>query len=121
VLRLVDRDVSFLLAGALTSGGETSLLNSGVDLQSTALVLPRHGAESRWTRELIAASGPQLAVISVGPRATGMPAPATEMALRGITEMRTDTNGSVRMRSDGAHLSVDYGRGSPRQLYDPTK
>jgi competence protein ComEC len=121
VLRLVDNDVSFLLAGALTSDGEPSLLASGFDLQSTALVLPRHGAESRWTREIIAASGPRLAVISVGPRATGMPAPATELALRGLTELRTDANGSVRLRSDGTHLQVDYERGGPRQLHDPSK
>lgn len=121
VLRLVDHNVSFLLTGALTADGEPSLLGSGLDLESTALVLPRHGAESRWTRELIAATGPRLAVISVGPRAAGMPAPATELALRGITELRTDANGSVRLRSDGARLRVDYERGSPRQLYAPSK
>ncbi len=121
VLRLVDRNISFLLAGALNPEDEASLLASGLDLQSTAVVMPRHGAESRWTREFVAASGPRLSVISVGPRATGLPAPATELALRGITELRTDTNGSVRMRSDGARLSVEYGRGAPRQLYDPSK
>ena len=119
VLRLVDRSVSFLLAGALPAGDEPSLLSAGLDVQATTLVLPRHGAESRWTRDLIAATGPGLAVISTGPRATGMPAPATELALRGLPELRTDRNGSVRLRSDGVRLSVEAERGGPRQLYQP--
>jgi competence protein ComEC len=120
VLRLINRNVSFLLAEALPAGDEPSLLNAGVDVRATALVLPRHGAESRWTRELIAATGPGLAIVSTGPRAMGMPAPATELALRGVPELRTDRNGSVRLRSDGVRLSVETERAGPRKLYQPS-
>ena len=91
VLRLVDRNVSFLLAGALPAGDEESLIASGLELQATALVLPRHGAESRWTRRAHrsdrAAPGPDF-----GRAARHGHAGACDRAgAAGVPELRTDT------------------------------
>jgi len=116
VLRLVRGNSSVLLAGALEPAEVVKLAGDGFDLRSTAVVLPRHGGDSGAPRDLIAAVSPRLAVISVGENAFGLPSPSTELALVGLPELRTDRNGTVRLRFDATGLGVDFERGGPRQV-----
>jgi beta-lactamase superfamily II metal-dependent hydrolase len=121
VLRLVKGNSSILLAGAMDPAGARGLIASGLDLRSTALIVPRHGGDAPPPDALVAAVAPRLAVISVGDNQFGLPSPTTELALGGLPVLRTDQNGAIRLRFDAQGLGVDYERGAPRQVTAASK
>lgn len=117
VLRLTHGRLAFLLTGDLEAEGERWLLQEWGDLRAQVLKVAHHGSDSSSREEFLAAVRPSLAVISVGDsNPYGHPSPTALLRLVDLHLLRTDVNGSVRLRSDGRRLAVDFQRGSPRVI-----
>ncbi|MBP5617861.1 MAG: MBL fold metallo-hydrolase, partial [Clostridia bacterium] len=89
-----------LFLGDMSKQAEWRMLAAGVDLTCDLLAVGHHGSGSATSQELLDAAGPALAVISCGAdNPYGHPADATLERLRaaGVTRLRTDCNGSVRI------------------------
>lgn len=101
-----------LLPGDLQEEGQDRLLRSGVPVDATFLVVPHHGSRDQ-SRAFLAATGAQMALVSVGRDNTyGHPHPQTlDMLVQlGMTVVRTDERGDIavrcaeqRCRTTGAH------------------
>jgi competence protein ComEC len=111
VLRLVFREISFLLTADIEAPAEESLIASNGDIHATVLKIAHHGSDGSTSIPLLDAVRPRLGVISVGDNSFGHPSPATQLRLGGTPYLRTDENGQVRFRTDGEYLWVDYDRG----------
>jgi competence protein ComEC len=109
VMRLVYRDVSFLLTGDLGRPGEARVLNSGAVLSSTVLKVGHHGSATSTSDEFLRAVNPKSAVISVG-RHNRYRHPAVStlkrLAEAGVQVYRTDENGAVEIKTDGKELVI---------------
>ncbi|MEX2373564.1 MAG: hypothetical protein WD800_07155, partial [Dehalococcoidia bacterium] len=109
VLLLTVGERRILVAGDIEAEAEAWLLAAGADLRADALVVPHHGSRSSSTPAFLAAVGPAVAVIPVGTNPYGHPHPDVlerYAALEGVALYRTDEDGSVTFRSDGARLWV---------------
>ena len=112
VLRLVYREVSLLLTGDIESAGERRLLHNRLPISSTVLKVPHHGSTTSSTEEFIAAVAPQVAVFAVGygPASDrfGHPAPEVYRRIASFVPephiFRTDTQGTVKLITDGERL-----------------
>ncbi len=112
----------------LRCGGFSALLTGDAEGPVEALLAARallpdvdllkvghHGSESSTTAALLAATRPQVGLISAGiGNEYGHPRPATLAALSsaGVAVMRTDLDGTIDVASDGLRLDVRSGRGS---------
>jgi competence protein ComEC len=113
VLRLVYRDVSFLLTGDLGFVGEHAVMASGLELRSTVLKVGHHGSDGSTSPSFLDAVAPDVAVISDGAQNSfGHPSPTTRLRLAGVPTWRTDLNGRVSFETDGRHLWVEGERGA---------
>lgn len=98
----------FLLAGDIEEEVDPELLTRGlphVDLLKVA----HHGSKTSSTQAFLDAVHPRVAVVSVGlGNPYGHPAPATIDRLRTVAQQtyRTDRDGTVEVRLDGASLHV---------------
>ncbi len=93
-------------AGAET---EARLLQHGDDLPADVLKVGHHGSAYGSTQSFIDAVGARAAIISVGrDNLFGHPSPVTVATLTasGARVFRTDRNGAIVVRSDGASFSV---------------
>jgi len=111
VLRLDVGEVSFLLASDIGWETEFELIAHGVDLSSTVLKVAHQGSDSSTTMEFLAASDPQLAVISVGEdNRFGHPSPEVlqrlEEKIGKKNVYRTDKHGTIEFITDGQRLWV---------------
>jgi competence protein ComEC len=123
-MRVGSASSSVLLLGDSVDDALADLLLAPEALTSRLLVPQHHGAESPYTRALVAAVKPEVVVISVGAlNRYGHPAPATLAALEGLPVYRTDRYGTVDVDLDGhplvvhtatAPLSPDRGGSVPR-------
>ena len=105
VLRLVYGQVSFLLTGDIAAAGEEALLAQPEELRSTVLKVAHHGSDGSTTPALLEAVRPAVAVITAGAENPfGHPSPTTRLRLSGVPLLRTDTNGQVRLVTDGCRL-----------------
>ena len=98
VLRINYSETSLLFTGDLEVAGESALLGSSKNLQSTILKVPHHGSHSSSSSAFVEASRPKLAVISLGYRNRfRFPAPEVLDRYRsvGALIMRTDENGAI--------------------------
>jgi competence protein ComEC len=126
---------SFLLTGDIEDDVDPFLVARGLAAMDM-LKVAHHGSGTATSNELLAATGPAVAVISVGAENTyGHPAPGTLARLRthAGTVLRTDQVGSVETTLDSTAVTVASarapaalpsaatGRASPRAglLYDP--
>ncbi|MBN4064738.1 DNA internalization-related competence protein ComEC/Rec2 [Dehalococcoides mccartyi] len=66
VARLDFKDVSFLLTGDLTSGGEIDLLQTGKPVKSTVLKVGHHGSRTSTTEQFLEEVDPALAIVTTG-------------------------------------------------------
>jgi competence protein ComEC len=98
------RGRSLLFAGDLEADGEAALLaRAGLSLAADAVKVPHHGSKTSSTAELVAATHPSIAVISVGERNRwGFPNPAVvaRWCGAGARVMRTDRDGGVTVTVD---------------------
>jgi competence protein ComEC len=110
-----------LFAAVLTGGAgpvaEAAMLRAQQPLGATLLKVSGHGSRRASTPEFLVAVGPRLAAIPVGARNPfGHPSPEVlaRLAAAGATVYRTDLDGAIDVRSDGARVWVRaWGRPGP--------
>jgi competence protein ComEC len=98
------RGRSLLFAGDIEADGEAALLaRAGPSLRADVVKVPHHGSKTSSTAELVAATQPSVAVISVGERNRwGFPNRGVMARWRGVGAgvMRTDRDGGVTVTVD---------------------
>ena len=109
VLRMTNKDNTFLFMGDAPIRTEQQLLKAGLDVKADVLKIGHHGADTSSSIPFLRAVHPTRALISVGegnayqhPRPTVMNALAAE----GITIDRTDRMGTIEYTSDGTAITV---------------
>jgi competence protein ComEC len=106
-VRLQYGSVSVLIAPTATSTEILQAAAAGWPVESSVLLVPRHGVADAIDPGLLAAVRPSVAVISVAARnRLDAPARSTLDVLRDLTVFRTDLHSSVEIRTDGSTLSV---------------
>ncbi len=119
VLKITLGEVSFLFTGDIGAGSEKHILDAGGDLRCTVLKAAHHGSATSSSPAFLAAAGPRLVLVSVGPGNTyGFPNPGVlgRFEEAGAAVLRTDLHGAVELRTDGRSLRV---RTSRRALGGP--
>jgi len=110
VLRIRYGKHSFLLCGDVERPIESRMLALGELGHEDVLKVAHHGSRTSSTEAFLRAVNPEFAVVSVGAD-NGYGHPNREvmerLAEHGTMVMRTDVDGSVTVRSDGARLSVE--------------
>jgi competence protein ComEC len=110
VLRLQLGARALLLTGDIEMAGENGMLRSGQELRADVVKVAHHGSKTSSTEDLIAASGPRLAVISVGQTSIfGHPhADVVERWKRsGAQVLTTGNSGTITVTTDGRDLEVE--------------
>jgi len=112
VLRLVWRDVSFLLTGDIEANTEEALVESGIDLRATVLKVAHHGSKTSSTAAFLDAVRPPVAVVSSGAKNRfGHPALEVVDRLDDYADIyNTGTNGAVHFETDGRRLWIETER-----------
>jgi competence protein ComEC len=112
VVRLVWRDVSFLLTGDIEAAAEQSLIANGADLRSTVLKVAHHGSKTSSSEAFLNAIQPSIAVVSAGANNQfGHPAPAVVDRLDDFAAVLTTSElGGVHFETDGERLWISTGK-----------
>lgn len=66
VARLEYGEISFLLTGDVTAGGETDLIQTGEQIKATVLKVGHHGSRTSTTQQFLDAVDPVLAIVTTG-------------------------------------------------------
>lgn len=115
-LRLVYREVSFLLTCDLEEAAEARLVAEEAVLRADVLKVAHHGAQGSTSEPFLEAVSPTWAVISVGAgNAYRHPHAATLERLwaQDVRLFRTDRHGVVTFRTDGYRIWAKGSRGGP--------
>jgi competence protein ComEC len=113
VLRLTMGDLSFLLTGDITEAGETALIRTGADLDSSVLKVAHHGSRTSTSPAFVGRTTPLIDVISVGTdNAYGHPTDEVLSRLEGDLILRTDHHGDITLSTEGRHLWLQTQRGT---------
>ena len=105
VLRLRHGDVALLLTADIGAAEELELSRAPWDLRAAALKLGHHGSATSTTDLLLRRVSPGVAVISAGAsNSFGHPHAEVLARIAGLVVLRTDSDGWVRLRSDGERL-----------------
>jgi competence protein ComEC len=117
VLRLTMGDLSFLLTGDITEAGETALIRTGADLDSSVLKIAHHGSLTSTSPSFVRRTTPLVDVISVGAdNSYGHPTDEVLSRLEGDLILRTDLHGDIMLSTDGQRLWVQTQRGTPASV-----
>lgn len=111
VLRLVHGENCFLFTGDAEEPTEQALVQAGLG-QCDVLKVAHHGGNHSSSASFLDAVSPKLALISCGAgNSYGHPGKETleRLESRGIKVHRTDTEGLLRLVSDGKKVSVTTG------------
>lgn len=106
-------EIEFLLTGDITMRAEARILARGLAEDVDVLKVAHHGSASSSTEEFLAAFDPELALVSAGRRNLyGHPSPGVLRRLEaaGARVVRTDLEGTIRVRSDGRSARVELYR-----------
>jgi len=109
VLKLTFGAVSFLFAADALADGQADLCTRKEALRADVLKVPHHGTGfNNATETFFSAVRPRYAVITCDESAGDVPEAALVAALRklGTTILRTDENGNIVFRTDGADLTM---------------
>ncbi len=107
-------DLSILLTGDITEAGETALIRTGADLDSSVLKIAHHGSRTSTSPAFVRRTTPLIDVISVGAEnAYGHPTDEVLSRLEGDLVLRTDHHGDITLSTDGQRLWVQTQRGTP--------
>jgi beta-lactamase superfamily II metal-dependent hydrolase len=109
VLKISYGTISFLFTGDAGTAAETALLKTGSPLNAQVLKVAHHGSSDATSEAFLARVRPEVAVISVGKdNPYGHPHKETLDALQAAVPAiyRTDRDGAILVRSDGASYSV---------------
>ncbi len=109
VLRIQYGERSILLTGDIEQAAERALLASQEPLHADVIKVPHHGSKTSSTEGFVAATKPQLAIISVG-RTSRFGHPHKEVVERwqssGATVLTTGHSGTITITTDGHDLSL---------------
>ena len=111
VLRLVYRDVSFLLTGDMFSEGEEALVREDVHIESDVLKVGHHGSRSSSSDAFLDGVSPSVAVVSAGgDNRFRHPHPETVLALlrhvpHGLLFSTAD-DGTIEFITDGHSIEI---------------
>ena len=100
VMRVRYGSDSVLLAGEVQEEAQQELLEQPDLLRAAVLKVSHHGS-AHMLAEFYAVTGARIALIPVGPNTFGHPAGQTLAALRGMTILRSDRQGTVSTSVDG--------------------
>lgn len=108
VLLIRYGDFSCLLTGDIPASIEAELVQADLAPPVWVLKVPHHGSRFSTSDVFLEAVRPELAVIQVGRNPYGHPAAETLDRLRdeGVMTLRTDSDGTIRLTSDGTSYSV---------------
>jgi competence protein ComEC len=110
-LRLRHDAVSLLLTGDMEALQEVTLARQPWDLRATVLKVSHHGSATSTTDLLLRRVQPHIALISAAAgNRFGHPHDEVLQRLMGTIVLRTDLNGTIHLRSDGASVTYDTGR-----------
>lgn len=104
VVRLTYGEVSFLFTSDLNRAGQTALLESGIQVSASVLLLPANGFERSLDPAFLAAVAPQVVVVQAD--AFTPPHPDVLALVDGLPLFRTDDGGSIEIISDGDDVWV---------------
>lgn len=109
VLRVVMGEKSFLFTGDIENKGEALILTEGGDLRSDVVKVAHHGSRTSSIAPFVSATGPSLAVISVG-RTSMFGHPHEEVVERwranGAEIMTTGEKGTISIVTDGRVMKL---------------
>lgn len=109
VAKLVFDENSFLFTGDIYSSAERKLIEKKKDIDCDVLKISHHGSKTSNSEEFIESVSPQYAIISVGKNNSyGHPHQEVLDTLTeyGITILRTDKDGDIKIISDGKYLKI---------------
>ena len=105
VLRLRHGDLAFFLTGDIEAAQELALARQEWDLRAAVLKVAHHGSATSTTDLLLRRVRPSIALISVGEgNRFGHPHAGVLDRLSAVIVLRTDQDGTIRLRSDGQSL-----------------
>lgn len=125
VIKLVNKNDSFLLTGDAEVQEENDILDSGIDISANVLKVGHHGSHTSTGEAFLDKVNPQYAVISVGEDNNyGHPAQTTITKLdnKKVRIYRTDKSGTVTALSSGNGISFTEEKtgGGARQYSENT-
>ncbi|MCH8311327.1 MAG: ComEC family DNA internalization-related competence protein, partial [Chloroflexi bacterium] len=112
VIRLVYGNTSFLLTGDLGRQGELSLIDRGLNLESSVLKVSHHGSQTSSTLEFLEKVNTMLVVVPVGEdNRFDHPSPQVMDLLEAVTGsldrvFTTAESGNITLVSDGKSITV---------------
>jgi len=110
VTRLQWGKNSFIFQGDAETLSEKEILGKGFNVSADVIKVGHHGSVSSTSEEYLNAVHPRMAVISCGAgNPYGHPHQETldKLNARNIAVYRTDTMGTITMRSDGTNITVE--------------
>jgi competence protein ComEC len=104
VVKLSYKNSSFLFPGDISSKTEKLINDADADI----LKIPHHGSKYSTSEELLSKVSPLMAVIQVGKNSYGHPTEEvlTRLNNSGIKVLRNDTNGDIKIVSDGTNYKI---------------
>lgn len=109
VVRITFRSRSLLLTGDIEKSGESALLATGKELRSDVVKAPHHGSRTSSTPAFVAATKPNVAIVSVGQYSMfGHPHPDVieRWQAIGAEVLTTGKCGAITVTTDGGVLTV---------------
>jgi competence protein ComEC len=113
ILKIYYGGTSFLFKGDAERESEIDMVEAGLNLSATVLKVSHHGSDTSTTYPFLREVMPEIAIISCGANNQyGHPHENTLSRLRDadVTVFRTDMQGDIIVRSDGANVSVSTER-----------
>lgn len=122
VIRVQDKDTSFLITGDAESASEEEMVSSGLSLESDVYVMGHHGSGSSTSWNLLQNTVPEYAVLSCGTgNSYGHPhiESLEKLQAMDVQLFRTDKQGTIIASTDGDTItwnvnpSNDFTPGDP--------
>jgi competence protein ComEC len=110
VLRLQFGERTILMTGDIEREAESAIVGAVHDLRTDVIKVPHHGSKTSSTQELVNATQPRFAVISVGQMSMfGHPRPEVveRWNAAGAQVMTTGKKGTITISTDGKDLRVE--------------
>lgn len=110
VLKIIYKQISFLLCADIEEEGIKQILNLEQNLNSTFIKIPHHGSDQKEIENIFLEKvNPQAAIITITQHENNLPAPNVIEALRkiGATIYSTGASGAITITTDGYKYSID--------------
>ncbi len=115
VLKITDRDVSFLLMGDAGLEAEESIMAAGYDVDADILKVGHHASTSGSGHNFISSVSPEVSIIEVGAdNDYGHPHAEILQRLKSLSTIyRTDDHGTITITTDGSTYTLTTKKTAP--------